>query len=173
MVEQHGAAAVKPKLEIPICQVPGCGLDLSALKMYYQRCKICENHHRAVAIAINNRPSRFCQQCAALQPVSAFDGERRSCRAALERHNARRQRKSKVGPETGTSHKFPTNRIAAHTLYDLHTSQVAIGATVPIHACHVTIHPGLLTFSTVWYPQSCAAPVRSEHDIVRVFTHIS
>ncbi|KAI7836175.1 hypothetical protein COHA_009942 [Chlorella ohadii] len=34
---------------------------------------------------------RFCQQCSKLQPIEDFQGERRSCQQALERHASRRQ----------------------------------------------------------------------------------
>ncbi len=33
---------------------------------------------------------RFCQQCTKLEPVSAFDEEKRSCRASLLRRKERR-----------------------------------------------------------------------------------
>ena len=78
------------------CQVPGCTADISSLKAYYHRCRICKEHHAAQAIPVGGQVARFCQQCAMLQPVSEFHGSRRSCMAALARHNARRQRKAQV-----------------------------------------------------------------------------
>ena len=40
---------------------------------------------------------RFCQHCHALQPLSGFEGQRRTCTESLARHNARRrERKSRA-----------------------------------------------------------------------------
>ena len=36
---------------------------------------------------------RFCQQCGRFHHLVEFDGEKRSCRARLQRHNARRRKK--------------------------------------------------------------------------------
>lgn len=33
---------------------------------------------------------RYCQRCGVAHPLSDYDGDRRSCRRQLERHNARR-----------------------------------------------------------------------------------
>ena len=40
----------------------------------------------------NNRVERFCQQCSRFHAVHEFEGDRRSCRTQLERHNARRRK---------------------------------------------------------------------------------
>jgi hypothetical protein len=96
VIAARGPILIRPRPEGPVCQVPGCIADLSGLKMYYQRCKICEEHHKATVIIVDGITTRFCQQCAALQPITDFTKDRRSCMAALARHNTRRQRKSKV-----------------------------------------------------------------------------
>ena len=44
-------------------------------------------------IEIESTPSRFCQQCGRFHPLAEFDGSRRSCRAKLDAHNARRKAK--------------------------------------------------------------------------------
>ena len=80
----------------PVCQVPGCNADLTPLRMYYQRCRICEEHHRAKVIAIEDKHVRFCQQCAALQSLEEFHSAQKSCVAALKRHKERREKKQNV-----------------------------------------------------------------------------
>ncbi len=37
---------------------------------------------------------RFCQQCGRFHTLDQFDGTRRSCRAMLQRHNARRNKRN-------------------------------------------------------------------------------
>lgn len=37
---------------------------------------------------------RFCQQCSRFHAIGEFEGDKRSCRAQLQRHNARRRRKA-------------------------------------------------------------------------------
>lgn len=86
-----------------MCQVPGCGTDLSLNKPYYQRRKMCREHHNATVITINNIDSRFCQQCGVLHSVTMFDGAKRSCMAALERRSARRQGRTKVRQVTANT----------------------------------------------------------------------
>ena len=41
---------------------------------------------------------RFCQQCGRFHHLVEFDGEKRSCRARLQRHNARRRKKEGDAP---------------------------------------------------------------------------
>ena len=60
------------------------------------RYRICEEHLRAAAVLKGGVPQRFCQQCGKLQPLPDFEGNRRSCRARLDRHNARRRRVREV-----------------------------------------------------------------------------
>lgn len=46
----------------------------------------------------NGQVSRFCQQCAKFELLTEFDGDKRSCRRQLDRHNARRKgRKARKG----------------------------------------------------------------------------
>lgn len=60
--------------------------------------QICEYHLKATSILKDGIPQRFCQQCGRFHPLEAFDGTRRSCRAMLQRHNARRAKKSNDTP---------------------------------------------------------------------------
>ncbi|GFR40773.1 hypothetical protein Agub_g1387 [Astrephomene gubernaculifera] len=76
-----------------VCQVEGCGHDLSVDKGYYQRYRVCEPHVKVLSIMINDRACRFCQQCGRFHELSEFDGNKRSCRARLLQHNARRRKR--------------------------------------------------------------------------------
>ena len=58
-------------------QVSGCGADLSAAKMYYQRYRICEEHLKLSSLLKDNIPQRFCQQCGRFHILSDFDGNKR------------------------------------------------------------------------------------------------
>lgn len=77
------------------CQVEDCQADLSAMKEYHQRYRICEYHLRLESIIRRNQLQRFCQQCGRFHPVEEFEDKRRSCRARLRRHNERRRRKGR------------------------------------------------------------------------------
>jgi hypothetical protein len=89
----EGSCISKPRCRPAkfVCQVPSCGADLTHLRMYHQRCRICEEHHRARVIEIDGHMARFCHQCAALQRIEDFKGNQRSCVAALKRHKDRRR----------------------------------------------------------------------------------
>ncbi|KIZ00802.1 Putative squamosa promoter-binding-like protein19 [Monoraphidium neglectum] len=82
-----------------VCQVDGCFCDLSTLREYHQRYKICEYHLKVTAIMRDDKPQRFCQQCGRFHSVDEFDGAKRSCRNRLLKHNARRRKRD---PVTGT-----------------------------------------------------------------------
>jgi hypothetical protein len=149
------------------CQVPGCGKDLTGLKDYHQRYRICDVHIKLPQVraaqrlpscrgraACRRRPpaacrpplrstccgagaatrmpwlagrpllpltchlplptppwpptkvmkdgrlQRFCQQCGRFHDLSAFDGNRKSCREQLNKHNARRRRRAQLEQQT-------------------------------------------------------------------------
>ncbi len=73
------------------CQVEGCNENLSSLRIYHRRYKICMNHQKAPTVIIHGKHCRFCQQCGRFHDLSEFQGPRRSCRNRLERHNKRRR----------------------------------------------------------------------------------
>ncbi|KAG2454570.1 hypothetical protein HYH02_000415 [Chlamydomonas schloesseri] len=79
-----------------VCQVEGCGHDLSSEKGYYQRYRICEPHVKLLTVEVEGRACRFCQQCGRFHELSEFDGTKRSCRARLLLHNARRRKRDPV-----------------------------------------------------------------------------
>ncbi|WIA23996.1 hypothetical protein OEZ85_013623 [Tetradesmus obliquus] len=63
------------------CMVIGCGLELSQLnKPYCLRKGICPSCMKSPAVYVEGRsrdPLRYCFQCAKLEPLSAFDGNKR------------------------------------------------------------------------------------------------
>lgn len=77
-------------------QADGCTMDVSKMKEYNSRYKICETHLRAKVVTKDGKSQRFCQQCGKFHDVSEFDGDKRSCRARLDRHNARRRRQREM-----------------------------------------------------------------------------
>ncbi|GBF91731.1 hypothetical protein Rsub_04035 [Raphidocelis subcapitata] len=82
-----------------VCQVDGCYGDLSGLRDYHQRYKVCEYHLKVPTLMRDSIPQRFCQQCGRFHPLDEFDGNKRSCRSRLLKHNARRRKRE--GPESG------------------------------------------------------------------------
>jgi hypothetical protein len=49
------------------------------------------------SITREGKRQRFCQQCGRFHDLTSFDGDKRSCRARLQRHNARRRKKTADG----------------------------------------------------------------------------
>ncbi|EFJ50415.1 hypothetical protein VOLCADRAFT_80184 [Volvox carteri f. nagariensis] len=86
-----------------VCQVPGCGKDLSGLKEYHQRYRICDVHIKLQQVMKDGRLQRFCQQCGRFHELTAFDGNRKSCRDQLSKHNARRRRRAQAEQAKGKS----------------------------------------------------------------------
>ncbi|XP_065863505.1 squamosa promoter-binding-like protein 7 [Euphorbia lathyris] len=75
------------------CQVPGCEADISELKGYHKRHKVCLRCANASAVKFDGEDKRYCQQCGKFHLLPDFDEGKRSCRRKLERHNDRRRRK--------------------------------------------------------------------------------
>nr|QFR98472.1 SPL20 [Betula platyphylla] len=75
------------------CQVPGCEADISELKGYHRRHRVCLRCAHATAVVLEGETKRYCQQCGKFHVISDFDEGKRSCRRKLERHNNRRRRK--------------------------------------------------------------------------------
>ncbi|KAI7841238.1 hypothetical protein COHA_005075 [Chlorella ohadii] len=74
-----------------VCQVPGCERGLHKARAYYRRYKICHYHVELPCMVVEGQAIRFCQQCGRFQLLSDFEGDRRSCRLKLDKHNARRR----------------------------------------------------------------------------------
>ncbi|RRT51545.1 hypothetical protein B296_00039970 [Ensete ventricosum] len=47
----------------PRCQVEGCEADLTKVKAYYCRHKVCGMHSKAPMVMLGGMEQRFCQQC--------------------------------------------------------------------------------------------------------------
>lgn len=45
------------------CQVEGCNIDLSNVKDYYRKHRVCESHSKSPKVIIGGIERRFCQQC--------------------------------------------------------------------------------------------------------------
>ncbi|KAE9594629.1 hypothetical protein Lal_00037455 [Lupinus albus] len=76
------------------CQVPTCEVDISELKGYHKRHRVCLSCASAATVFLHgDEPNRYCQQCGKFHILSDFDEGKRSCRRKLERHNKRRRRK--------------------------------------------------------------------------------
>lgn len=58
-------------------QVDGCDCDLSEMKPYFRRSKVCPGHQAAPSVTLNGEECRFCQQCTRCHPVGEFDGTKR------------------------------------------------------------------------------------------------
>eukprot|EP00887_Chlorella_sp_A99_P001829 scaffold19.g1829.t1 len=79
---QAGADAPRStaRLPPPQCQVPGCDRSLHKLRDYYKRYKICPYHLELPSL------------CGRFQLLADFEGDRRSCRTKLNKHNERRRK---------------------------------------------------------------------------------
>ncbi|KAJ7525553.1 hypothetical protein O6H91_17G056400 [Diphasiastrum complanatum] len=91
---------------VPSCQVQGCKTDLSAVKVYYRRHKVCEMHSKAPRGVVSGQEQRFCQQCSRFHVLLEFDEGKRSCRRRLAGHNERRRK-----PQTDLSATSPVGAI--------------------------------------------------------------
>ncbi|XP_028759863.1 squamosa promoter-binding-like protein 7 isoform X2 [Neltuma alba] len=87
------ARTVRVSAGIARCQVPGCEADISELKGYHRRHRVCLRCANASTVMLDGEAKRYCQQCGKFHILSDFDEGKRSCRRKLERHNNRRRRK--------------------------------------------------------------------------------
>ncbi|XP_023527960.1 squamosa promoter-binding-like protein 17 isoform X1 [Cucurbita pepo subsp. pepo] len=76
----------------PRCQVEGCKVDLSDVKAYYSRHKVCTMHSKSPKVIVAGLEQRFCQQCSRFHQLPEFDQGKRSCRRRLAGHNERRRK---------------------------------------------------------------------------------
>lgn len=83
-----------------VCQVENCGADLSKVKDYHRRHKVCEMHSKASSALVGGIMQRFCQQCSRFHVLLEFDEGKRSCRRRLAGHNKRRR---KTNPDSGVN----------------------------------------------------------------------
>ncbi|KAK4753167.1 hypothetical protein SAY87_021965 [Trapa incisa] len=88
------------------CQVPDCEVDISELKGYHRRHRVCLRCANASSVMLDGETKRYCQQCGKFHILSDFDEGKRSCRRKLERHNNRRRRKL-VSPDVTAEKESP------------------------------------------------------------------
>ncbi|XP_047060356.1 squamosa promoter-binding-like protein 2 [Lolium rigidum] len=77
---------------VPPCSVQGCTADLSRVREYHRRHKVCEAHSKTPVVSVNGQQQRFCQQCSRFHLLGEFDEAKRSCRKRLDGHNRRRRK---------------------------------------------------------------------------------
>uniref|UniRef100_A0A7N0UV66 SBP-type domain-containing protein n=1 Tax=Kalanchoe fedtschenkoi TaxID=63787 RepID=A0A7N0UV66_KALFE len=105
----------------PRCQVHGCNVDLTHVKAYYSRHKVCIMHSKSAVVTVGGVQKRFCQQCSRFHQLPEFDQEKRSCRRRLAGHNERRRKPppvSLLSSRYGTSSIFDTNNHGRGFLLD-------------------------------------------------------
>nr|GMD00229.1 squamosa promoter-binding-like protein 9 [Ipomoea batatas] len=89
---KRGRTAAAQSGQPPRCQVEGCKADLSEVKAYYSKHKVCGMHSKSPKVIVSGLEQRFCQQCSRFHQLSEFDQVKRSCRRRLAGHNERRRK---------------------------------------------------------------------------------
>nr|GLL47468.1 squamosa promoter-binding-like protein 9 isoform X1 [Ipomoea trifida] len=89
---KRGRTAASQGGQPPRCQVEGCKADLSEVKAYYSKHKVCGMHSKSPKVIVSGLEQRFCQQCSRFHQLSEFDQVKRSCRRRLAGHNERRRK---------------------------------------------------------------------------------
>ncbi|KAH7684339.1 SBP domain-containing protein [Dioscorea alata] len=89
---KKGKGVVQGVQQAPRCQVEGCNVDLSDVKAYYSRHKVCAIHSKSPKVIVAGLEQRFCQQCSRFHQLREFDQVKRSCRRRLAGHNERRRK---------------------------------------------------------------------------------
>ena len=104
----------------PRCQVARCATPLSGLPRYNVRYRICEIHLRAPSADIAGVASRWCQTCTRWHALSAFEGEKRTCAAQLEKLRRRRvaSKSAKAGLQTQLAQAGPAAATPPCLLFD-------------------------------------------------------
>lgn len=54
------------------CQVPGCEVDISELKGYHKRHRVCLQCANASTVVLDGEIKRYCQQCGKYDSPSLF-----------------------------------------------------------------------------------------------------
>ena len=79
------------------CLVPGCTTSRE-LTPYERRAMLCSAHLKAGQLTYSGATLRFCQKCRRLEPLSEFDGAKRSCRAKLQAVRDKRRAAGALDP---------------------------------------------------------------------------
>ncbi|PSC71709.1 squamosa promoter-binding 9 [Micractinium conductrix] len=96
-----------------LCQVADCGAELVGTGGFYRRYRVCKSHSQSPSLLVAGIQQRFCQQCARFHPIEDFEPERRSCKAALERHRSKRRSSGRSGGRSSGSLRKRPRRAAA------------------------------------------------------------
>ncbi|KAM0932372.1 putative transcription factor SBP family [Dioscorea sansibarensis] len=92
LTAKKGKGVVQGVQQAPRCQVEGCNVELSDVKAYYSRHKVCAIHSKSPKVIVAGLEQRFCQQCSRFHQLPEFDQGKRSCRRRLAGHNERRRK---------------------------------------------------------------------------------
>ena len=79
-----------------VCHVCQSEVDVEDIKRYIRCRKICNTCRTSLSCSKNGQIVRYCQLCSWVHPLEDFDGDRRSCRSELMKHNMRRRKKAQV-----------------------------------------------------------------------------
>lgn len=61
--KKQRAGGLASQAQPPRCQVEGCNADLTDVKAYYSRHKVCGMHSKTPTVIVAGLEQRFCQQC--------------------------------------------------------------------------------------------------------------
>lgn len=100
-----GGSLARASARRPLPQVPGCTSDLTSMREYHQRYKICEFHLKAQAVVKDGTTQRFCQQVRARRGRGGVGaGEARGRHTRPGRRSPRRV--AELAPPRGASGSF-------------------------------------------------------------------
>ena len=86
-----------------ICHVCQAEVDVTDIKRYIRCRKICNTCRTSSSCVKNGQTVRYCQLCSWVHPLEDFDGDRRSCRSELMKHNMRRRKKALMASGSGNA----------------------------------------------------------------------
>ena len=90
------------------CRVKYC--ENECLTLYSTRSKVCSFHLKANAVEYGNESCRFCQKCTKFHPLTAFEENRRACKASLTRlSNSRANSQKDAKKATKSCHVASSN----------------------------------------------------------------
>ncbi|RWW84103.1 hypothetical protein BHE74_00007309 [Ensete ventricosum] len=124
----------------PRCQVEGCNVDLTGVKAYYCRHKVCGMHSKAPKVVVAGLEQRFCQQ---FHQLPEFDQGKRSCRRRLAGHNERR-RKPPPGPFASRYGRLASS---VHGQKHLDTAASTLSCRYPFKHAAFGCHANMVCFT--------------------------
>lgn len=107
----------------PRCKVEGCKADLSDVKAYYSRHRVCGMHSKSPKVIVAGLEQRFCQQCSRFHQLPEFDQVKRSCRRRLAGHNERRRK-----PPLGSLLSSRYRRLSSSVFGSEHSGRTGTGS---------------------------------------------